>query len=77
MSWTKTELKTILKESIKAKNIKIKNKEVEKYILQMFKDKDPLEDILEYMTSSDVEYEDDESEDNVISIQGELEALED
>jgi hypothetical protein len=77
MSWTKTELKTILKESIKAKNIKIKDKEVEKYILQMFKDKDPIEDILEYMTSSDVEYEDDESEDNVISIQGELEALED
>lgn len=77
MGYTKTELKAILKGSIKDRFIKIKDKNVEEYILQMFKDKDPLEDILEYMTSSDVEYEDDESEDMVINIQNDFEALED
>ena len=72
---TKAEIRDILKGGIELGEITFETPEDREVALQMFKDKDPLEDILDYLQSSDANVK--SGEEHIEDMQSEYDLISD
>ena len=72
---TKAEIRDILKGGIELGEITFETPEDREMALQMFKDKDPLEDILDYLQSSDANVK--SGEEHIEDMQSEYDLISD
>lgn len=72
---TKAEIRDILKGGIELGEITFETPEDKEVALQMFKDKDPLEDILDYLQSSDANVK--SGEEHIEDMQSEYDLISD